>query len=72
MRIDAARNQAKVLNYIRSYTTEYRMPPSMREIAAGCGIAYVTVHQRIKRLVKEGKLRPTQGRARGYVLAEEE
>lgn len=47
----------RVLVFIRDFSSDHGVSPTVREIAAGIGRTPTPVHQQIKRLLREGKLR---------------
>lgn len=64
--------QRQMLVYIRTYTSERGLPPSLREIGAVCGIPSTsTVSYHLDRLAARGYLRRVPGIARGVILLEE-
>ena len=58
-----------VLDFIRTYTASNGVPPSLREIAAGCHLAaFSAASYHVDILAEEGALTICPGRARWHVL----
>ena len=61
-----------VLNYIAVYRTSNGVPPTVREIADGIGVASTnTVHYHLQNLRAEGKINFQEGKARTIIIVEE-
>jgi len=59
----------RILAFIDSYTGDNGFPPSYQEIAEECGLRSVGhVQYRIDRLVREGRVARSPGRARSLVV----
>ena len=58
-----------VLEYIKTFIAANEMPPTLREIAAGCGIkSTATVHYQLDKLERHGLIRVVENRARGLQI----
>jgi repressor LexA len=66
-----ARTEA-VYAFIRAYLEQEGYPPSLRDIARGCGLGLTTANYHLSRLVKLGLIRRASGRARSIRLVENE
>lgn len=59
----------RCLAFIHEFIAENGFPPSVREIGASIGVrSSATIHQRIKRLEREGRIVATRGRQRTLTL----
>ncbi len=55
----------RIVDYVRRFTAAQGCAPSYAEIAEGCGLGSVGhVQYRVNRLIREGRLARTPGRAR--------
>jgi repressor LexA len=62
--------QRSVLGFIESFQAAHGLPPTVREICAGCGIASTrSVSDDLKALERAGRLRRRGHRSRGIELA---
>lgn len=60
---------ASVLAFVRDYTVRHSCPPTLREIASGCGLSSTSVAlYTVRLLVNRGYLTRIPGAARGVVL----
>jgi len=57
-----------ILEFIAAYTEEHPMPPSMREIAEGCFIAYGTVIRYLDIMEVMGCVQRESGKARSVSI----
>lgn len=63
------RRQLQVLAYIRSYIEREGIPPSRREICAGCGLKSTSqANAAVEKLIAHGRLRRIPHRARAIEL----
>lgn len=62
------RRQAEILDFIRSFIPEYKMPPTVREIGGAFGIAPPSVLMHLRALERKGRIRRTARRARSIEL----
>lgn len=63
------RRQLQVLAYIRSYIDREGIPPSRREICAGCGLRSTSqANAAVEKLIAHGRLRRIPHRARAIEL----
>ena len=69
---EMTKREHDVYNYILEYRKEKRFSPSMREIAEGLGLHYVsTIHVHVHNLVDKGWLLPCEQLNRTIVPADE-
>jgi SOS-response transcriptional repressor LexA len=66
-----ARTEA-VYTFIRDYLQREGYPPSLRDIADGCGIGLTTANYHLHRLMELGLIRRASGQARSIRLVENE
>jgi repressor LexA len=60
----------RIVDYIEGFTAAHGFAPSYAEIAEGCGLGSVGhVQYRINRLIREGRVARTPGRARSLRVA---
>ena len=63
--------QVRLLAFLRDFTARNPYPPTVRELARGCGISSTSVADRQLRRLEEGEyLTRRPGMARGRVLTE--
>ncbi|MEQ8695658.1 MAG: hypothetical protein RLT05_03760 [Bauldia litoralis] len=59
-----------ILDFVERYSRAHGFPPSYAEIAEACGLGSVGhVQYRVNRLIREGRLMRSPGRARSLVVA---
>lgn len=61
-----------VYAFIRDYIEQEGYPPSLRDIARGCGLGLTTANYHLSRLVQLGLIRRASGQARSLRLVETE
>ena len=63
------RRQLQVLGYIRSYIEREGIPPSRREICAGCGLKSTSqANAAVEKLIAHGRIKRIPNRARAIEL----
>lgn len=63
------RRQIQVLTYIRSYIEREGIPPSRREICAGCGLRSTSqANAAVEKLIAHGRIKRIPNRARAIEL----
>lgn len=60
--------QQKTYEWVRLYIVEQGIAPKLDEIAEHFGVSKITIHERINRLVEQGKLVRDKHRARNLRL----
>jgi len=68
------RRRDDMVEFVRTFVSEHGHPPTIREIAAGVGLASPgAAHRQLARLVADGRLRamPVTSHSYGYVVVEE-
>lgn len=64
------KRQLEILDFIRHFLAEYRVAPTLDEMAAHFHVSRVTIHDHIKALEQKKVLRRTPNRARSIELAD--
>ncbi len=64
--------QQEVLDYLESYISDHKYPPTMREIAANFGISAKGAHDHIKALEKKNKIKCDINRSRAIEVLKPE
>lgn len=59
-----------VLNFVTAYLARRGVSPSLREIAAGCGIGVKQVQRTLQRLERAGEIRRRRGEMRSISLVD--
>ena len=68
---ELSQGQVRLLAFLRDFTARNPYPPTVRELARGCGISSTSVADRQLRRLEEGEyLTRRPGIARGRVLTE--
>ena len=68
---ELTQEQVRLLTFLRDFTARNPYPPTVRELARGCGISSTSVADRQLRRLEEGEyLTRRPGIARGRVLTE--
>jgi repressor LexA len=63
--------QNEIVEFIRSFAKQHKKPPTLNEIGAGVGIAWVSaVHKHVAALERKGYLTKSPGEARGIHLVD--
>lgn len=65
---DVERSTEVIYRYLLNYFDAHKVSPSIREIAAACGLSPKTASRRLERLESEGRIRRRTGARRGIRL----
>lgn len=61
--------RARIVQYVAGHQALFNYSPTLRETADACGIALVSVHYHVQRLIRDGWLEMDYGRSRTLRLA---
>jgi repressor LexA len=66
------KRQLEILDFLRQYIAQFRIAPTLEEMAEHFRVSKITIHDHVKTLEEKGVLRKAKNRARAIELVEAE
>ncbi len=66
------KRQLQVLDFLRSFLEQFRVAPTLDEMAAHFKVSRITIHEHLRSLEEKGVIRRTRNRARSIELLHEQ